>query len=270
MKELENKCLRFVLHYYQKDKLDTPKTLKAFKEKNRISVHKHSSFRTFLFTSGAAAIILLAVALHTVLRPDSERTVITAHAQRVNYLLPDSSLLTLYPYSSVSFCKQTYQNDQREIQMKGKVAFTVRHDETHPFRVLGRLTQTVVLGTQFTVDESRQDTASVQVTTGKVRLTSLQGTESVILTKGMTAQIVKGETKPRMISQKQEIRKGSFLFENTPLSQVLEQLSRYYQVRLTTQTSDRRLTARFEERSLDEIIEIIEKVLKVKIRKEKP
>lgn len=154
--------------------------------------------------------------------------------------------------------------------MKGKVAFTVRHDETRPFRVLGRLTQTVVLGTQFTVDESRQDTASVQVTTGKVRLTSLQGTESVILTKGMTAQIVKGETKPRMISQKQEIRKGSFQFENTPLSQVLEQLSRYYQVRLTTQTSDRRLTARFEERSLDEIIEIIEKVLKVKIRKEKP
>jgi len=73
-----------------------------------------------------------------------------------------------------------------------------------------------------------------------------------------------------MISQKQEIRKGSFQFENTPLSQVLEQLSRYYQVRLTTQTSDRRLTARFEERSLDEIIEIIEKVLKVKIRKEKP
>lgn len=114
MKELENKCLRFVLHYYQKDKLDTPKALKAFKEKNRISVHKHSSFRTFLFTSGAAAIILLAVALHTVLRPDSERTVITAHAQRVNYLLPDSSLLTLYPYSSVSFCKQTYQNDRRE------------------------------------------------------------------------------------------------------------------------------------------------------------
>ena len=86
----------------------------------------------------------------------------------------------------------------------------------------------------------------------------------------MTAQIVKGETKPRVISQKQKIRKGGFQFENTPLSQVLEQLSRYYQVRLTTQASDRRLTARFEERSLDEIIEIIEKVLKVKIRKEKP
>ena len=85
------------------------------------------------------------------LRPDSERTVLTAHAQRVNYLLPDSSLLTLYPYSSVSFCKQTYQNDRREIQMKGKVAFTVRHDETRPFRVLGRLFFFVVLGLLFLV-----------------------------------------------------------------------------------------------------------------------
>ena len=71
MKELENKCLRFVLHYYQKDKLDTPKALKAFKEKNRISVHKHSSFLYFPVYIRTAAIILLAVALHTVLRPDS-------------------------------------------------------------------------------------------------------------------------------------------------------------------------------------------------------
>lgn len=270
MKESENKCLRFVLHYYQKDKLDTPKALKAFKEKNRISVHKHSTLYTLLFTSGAAAIILLALALHPLFRPDSGRTVITAHAQPVDYLLPDSSLLTVYPHSSVSFCRQTYRNDRREIQMEGKVAFAVRHDDTHPFSVQGRLTQTVVLGTEFTVDESRQDTASVQVTTGKVRLTSLQGAESVILTTGMTAQIVKGETKPRVISQKQEIRKGNFLFENTPLPQVLEQLSHYYQVRLTAQATDKRLTARFEARSLDEIIEIIEKVLKVKIRKEKP
>ena len=270
MKELENKCLRFVLHYYQKDKLDTPKSLESIqREKPDLCT------QTLLFPYFP---VYIRSSCHNPAGSDSAysapsgfrtnrdyRTCPTGELSASGQFSPD-----LVPYSSVSFCKQTYQNDRREIQMKGKVAFTVRHDETRPFRVLGRLTQTVVLGTQFTVDESRQDTASVQVTTGKVRLISLQGTESVILTKGMTAQIVKGETKPRVISQKQKIRKGSFQFENTPLSQVLEQLSRYYQVRLTTQASDRRLTARFEERSLDEIIEIIEKVLKVKIRKEKP
>lgn len=43
----------------------------------------------------------------------------------------------------------------------------------------------------------------------------------------------------------------------------------YYNVRLTADNTDKRLTANFNSRSLDEIIEIIEKVLKVKIEKKK-
>ena len=35
MGNLEEKCLRFVLHYYQKNKLDTQKALKDFKDKHR-------------------------------------------------------------------------------------------------------------------------------------------------------------------------------------------------------------------------------------------
>ena len=63
--------------------------------------------------------------------------------------------------------------------------------------------------------------------------------------------------------------KGSFVFSNTPLQKVLDELSRYYNVRLTADNTDKRLTANFNSRSLDEIIEIIEKVLKVKIEKKK-
>ena len=37
MGNLEEKCLRFVLHYYQKNKLDTQKALKDFKDKHQIS-----------------------------------------------------------------------------------------------------------------------------------------------------------------------------------------------------------------------------------------
>ncbi len=36
MNELEEKCLRFVLRHYQKNKLDTRQALKVFMEKNRI------------------------------------------------------------------------------------------------------------------------------------------------------------------------------------------------------------------------------------------
>ena len=38
MGNLEEKCLRFVLHYYQKNKLDTQKALKDFKYRSVIKI----------------------------------------------------------------------------------------------------------------------------------------------------------------------------------------------------------------------------------------
>ena len=60
----------------------------------------------------------------------------------------------------------------------------------------------------------------------------------------------------------------SFVFENTPLPKVLTELSHYYGVKLVADRTDKRLTANFDAHSLDEIIEIIEKVLKVHIKKQ--
>ena len=73
----------------------------------------------------------------------------------------------------------------------------------------------------------------------------------------------------KYLRRRAQTRKGSFVFSNTPLQKVLDELSRYYNVRLTADNTDKRLTANFNSRSLDEIIEIIEKVLKVKIEKKK-
>ena len=72
--------------------------------------------------------------------------------------------------------------------MEGKVAFSVKHDNAHPFTVEGKLSQVRVLGTVFTVDESRADTAIVQVTSGKVQFSAIGQPDAVILTGGMAAQ----------------------------------------------------------------------------------
>lgn len=126
-----------------------------------------------------------------------------------------------------------------------------------------------MLGTRFLLDESRNDTAFVHVEAGKVQYTAVGQPDAVILTRGMRAQVVKGQQKPQVLTQRAQTRKGSFVFSNTPLQKVLDELSRYYNVRLTADNTDKRLTANFNSRSLDEIIEIIEKVLKVKIEKKK-
>ena len=51
MRTTDEKCLHFVLHHYQKNKLDTQKALKAFKEKHQITEQTRKSFRLWWNTS---------------------------------------------------------------------------------------------------------------------------------------------------------------------------------------------------------------------------
>ena len=58
-----------------------------------------------------------------------------------------------------------------------------------------------------------------------------------------------------------------FVYDNTPLAEVLRELSDHFNVTLTCATPDKRLTAEFDTADLDEIIMVIEKSLDVKIVK---
>lgn len=103
---------------------------------------------------------------------------------------------------------------------------------------------------------------------GKSTVSVLGQSEGVELLAGMEAQVVKGQHVPQIVRRPDSVKKGSFVFENTPLPKVLAELSRYYGVKLVADRTDKRLTASFDTHSLDEIIEIIEKVLKVHIKKQ--
>ena len=60
-----------------------------------------------------------------------------------------------------------------------------------------------------------------------------------------------------------------FHFDDTPLSEVLQELGSYYGLTLTADKTDKRLTADFDSDNLDETIRMIEQVLSVKIEKTK-
>ena len=266
MRTPDEKCLHFVLHHYQKNKLDTQKALKAFKEKYQITEQTRKSFRLWWILPGMVAAILVVVLIYPRFRENGAWKEVTAYSHPVDYMLPDSSSITLFPHSSVRFHAKDYQRSSRRVHMEGKVAFSVKHDNARPFTVEGKLSQVRVLGTVFTVDESRADTAVVQVMSGKVQFSAIGQSDTVILTGGMTAQVT-GERKDIQIIK--EGKTGSFSFDNTPLPKVLEELSKFYKVKLVANKTDRRLTASFKDKSLDEIIEIIEKVLNVRIEKKK-
>lgn len=266
MNNLEEKCLRFVLRYYQKNKMNTQKALEAFKNKHQIAKHDSKPAYIGWLVSGAIAAMLIGFLIYPQFRQDEQWKTIAAEKASVSCTLPDGSSVTLYPNSYIQFRENKEWLSHREVRMRGKARFSVRHDAARPFTVEGLLARVKVLGTAFTVDESRKDTAIVKVESGKVQFSAVGRTNPIILTKDMTAQLTKNQDKPQIVKQPAT---GSFIFDNAPLPKVLEELSRYYKVKLSASNENKRLTASFKNKSLDEIIRFIEKVLDVKIEKVK-
>ena len=78
MRTSDEKSLHFVLHYYQKNKLDTQKALKAFKEKYQITEQKRKSLRLWWMLSAVAAACLVIVFLYPSLHKDEMWKEVTA------------------------------------------------------------------------------------------------------------------------------------------------------------------------------------------------
>ncbi|MBO7248748.1 MAG: DUF4974 domain-containing protein, partial [Bacteroidales bacterium] len=105
----------------------------------------------------------------------------------------------------------------------------------------------------------------------KVHFARTKNLEGVILTEGMTALIPIGAIKPKVEHKGNPngiawIR-GTFIFEDTPLKEVLLTLGNYYGVSFGATDMKKRLSGEFSTDDLDLIIELIESALDVKIVK---
>lgn len=267
MKEIEKNYLHFVILHYRKNKLDTLKALEAFKEKYCLSEKRRKS-RTLVWYLSGVAVLVACLTFYALLKPEADERwlKISSSATPMHYLLPDSSTVLLAPHSSFCFDTHSYGKRNRELVMEGKATFAVKHNAACVFRVNGTLSTSTVWGTCFTVDESRTDTAVIQVAEGKVYVATKMKGKAVLVEKDMTACIVRGKPEIRIQSIKEEW--GTFIFDNTPLPEVITELSAYYGVRLTIHpVTHQRLTATFKEKRLDEIIDFINRVLGVHIER---
>lgn len=229
--------------------------------------------------AGIAAAALVGIFLYT-----SWRTSWTSYAAydiAQTFILPDSSSVTLAPGATLRLQRH---KDNRLVQMTGKVYFKVRHDDRAPFRIDAGSGVVKVLGTRFQVDAP--DSISVSVVSGKVLfMASRSDEEGLILTKGQSAVLHQGSSAPTRLTPKHPNpaawATGEFIYDNTPLPEVLSELSEYYGVTLTvsdagqalsglsdsTQSMESRcLSGEFSTSSLPEIINLINSALGTDIR----
>lgn len=264
--EKETKYLKFVVNFYTPGAFDTRKAINAYKSTHRVRLNPWRRYAIGI----AAMVAVCFIAGYFLMRESHDTIRLTAYSDTATYTLPDSSLVTIYPHSSLTYQPEQFGNGERNVDMTGKVMFEVRSNPDAPFTANTSNAYVRVLGTRFTVDDSHPDSIDVTVTSGRVLFSAKGADTGVTLTKGMQAYLLTGDSIPHMVEHSAGDGRPThrFIFDHTPLSLVLKALSEHFHVVLTSPASDKMLTAEFDTDNLDEIIMIIEKSLDVKIRKE--
>ena len=80
--------------------------------------------------------------------------------------------------------------------------------------------------------------------------------------------MVKGEDVGEMVDGGDCVKKGSFVFENSGVGKVVGEVWGYYGVKVVGEGREKGLRGNLDGESVEEMMEIIEKVLKVDIKKE--
>ena len=263
MSHFEDRHLDFVLKHYKSGIFDTQKAIVRFRNANGIRPKRRRLNFAAVGISVAAA-VLLGVFLFMNLE-SRQWTEIAVAAVQQTAVLPDGTSVTLAPGASLRFRME----ENREVRMEGKVYFDVARDEDRPFEVDADGAFVRVLGTEFMVDGTDEAAVRVFVEDGKVLFAKNRKAEGVVLTEGMGASL-KPESSVPVVDEIPDLnsvawQRGTFVFDNTPLKEVLDCLSEYYQVSFAATDLSKKLSGEFSTDDLDLIIELIESALDVTV-----
>lgn len=177
-------------------------------------------------------------------------------------ILSDGSQIWLNAHSSIKYPKKF--GDIREVNLEGEAYFEIAHDSRHPFVVNSAGTRTQVLGTKFNIRSyTFERQVNITVSEGKVDFGS-DDNKQVLLTINQTgtfdkfnSNVTKAENNNYNFMSWKTLE---FQFDNQPLEIVFNTLTDAYHFNFQFDTPDiknRMLTANFNHRPLEEIIQTI-------------
>jgi ferric-dicitrate binding protein FerR (iron transport regulator) len=222
-----------------------------------------------------AAAVLLLVGVWGVLRTfwpltqQLETITVAASSQRRQTTLPDGSRVWINRHSTLSYAAD-FNQTARAVQLQGEAFFEVKKDHGRPFTVFANETRTQVLGTSFNVRAyGAEDSVEVAVVTGRVAFRPVRrlptGSDSVLLTPGQrgvihrvapTAAVQKLIVDPNFRAWQRE----ELVFDNQPLAQLAQTLSRYYDTPVTLANpaiGSCRFTGTFVRASLPQVLRVV-------------
>ncbi len=186
--------------------------------------------------------------------------------------LKDGTIVWLNSGATLTYKKQ-FSEDKRETELNGEAFFDVTKDKSRPFFIKTNNTIVTVLGTSFNVKNDNTQT-EIAVKTGMVNVESSKTNESIIVKPGFSAIVNSDKLESYKTNNHNYFswKTGVFIFEATPLKQVIHDLKSFYKDKLpiseNLKNNNCNLTAKFENTPISQVIETIELSCSIKINKD--
>lgn len=208
--------------------------------------------------------------------PPPATDITTRRGQQAEIRLADGSRVVLGAASHLSYEHDFGQRD-RVVTLVGEAFFDVVHDSTNRFRVKTARGTAEDIGTAFVVKAHPSSALKVVVTSGAVVLRPMRDSsgarDSLFLVRGQLGSVLpNGKLARRGVDSDAYLAwtRGELVFDQTPLNEVAEELSRWYDGDVTIARSalaGRQFSGRFSRRTLEEAVRLIADVADVAVQR---
>ncbi|WEK21375.1 MAG: DUF4974 domain-containing protein [Candidatus Pedobacter colombiensis] len=158
-------------------------------------------------------------------------TLQTANGQQTEIVLPDHSRVFLNAASSLKYPSSFATLKERRVELVGEAYFEVSKDKLHPFIVNTRQQEVKVLGTHFNINSYLDANVKTTLLEGAVSVKVPSGEEGILLP-GQQSNFDGKKIRINEVETSYEIawKNGYFLFNNENLEDIMQTLSRWYNI----------------------------------------
>jgi transmembrane sensor len=181
--------------------------------------------------------------------------------------LPDGSVVTLNKNSQLDYPSK-FKGDTRTIALKGEAFFNVTPNKKKPFIIHVNDVTVRVVGTSFNV-KSVNGVTEVIVETGIVQV--IRNSKMVELRPKEKTKVTQQDSLLKKETEQDKLynyyRSKEFVCDGTPLWKLVQALNEAYNVHIEIENPKLRsepLTVTFNNESLDQILDVIEKTFNIK------
>jgi len=236
----------------------------------RTAAMKRMNVAIWSWAVAASVLVLAGMFLYSWPFVTSDIRIASAENGKREIMLSDGSSVVLNASSELSY-PSSFNAAIREITLSGEAFFSVKRDTLHPFVVHANGIDVRVLGTSFFVHSYIGDTVSkVTVETGKVAVEDAESGTQCILMPDESATFFNSS---HVFEKHAGAPDNSFWkdrmlkFKRERLAKVAETVNKWYEPRLcvSPEVADCKITARFENKSIEEIVATISGTLDISV-----